>query len=130
MGAGVIDVLSTVLIVVSLLAAAWAGVLVVLGRPVLLGKWDGVALVGFLLMLELALVGQAIVGFVALAGTNRDVDRLSFGGYLLGVLVILLLATAWALTERSRWGPSVLVVGCLTVPVMIVRLQQIWEPHV
>ncbi|MPY80505.1 MAG: hypothetical protein GEV04_19045 [Actinophytocola sp.] len=125
-----IEALSTVLIVVSLVAAAWAALLVVLGRVVLLGQRDGLALVGLLALLELGLVAQAVAGFVALAGANREVDGPSFGGYLVGVLVILPLAAAWALLEHSRWGPSVLIVGCLTVPVMIVRLQQIWGAHV
>jgi hypothetical protein len=35
----------------------------------------------------------------------------------------------WAVGERSRWGASVLAVGCLSVPVMILRLAQIWAGH-
>lgn len=125
-----IDILSTVLIVVSLAAAVWAALLVVLGRAVQLGKRDGLALMALLALLELGLLAQAVAGFVALADADHEVDGLSFGGYLVGVLVILPLAAAWALLERSRWGPSVLIVGCLTVPVMIVRLQQVWGTHV
>ncbi|MGA6164603.1 hypothetical protein [Amycolatopsis magusensis] len=44
-------------------------------------------------------------------------------------MLIVPLATAWSMAERSRWGPGVLVAGCLAIPVMAVRLQQIWAGH-
>jgi hypothetical protein len=43
--------------------------------------------------------------------------------------VIVPVAALWALAERSRWGPGVLVIGCLAVPVMILRLGQVWHGH-
>jgi hypothetical protein len=67
-----------------------------------------------------------VAGVVNLTGTDRDVDGLSFGGYLLGSLFVLPIGGFWALAERSRWGPGVLVVACLAVPVMVLRMQQIW----
>jgi hypothetical protein len=57
------------------------------------------------------------------------VEKLTYGGYLVGALVVLPLAALWALAERSRWGPGVVLVGCLAIPVLIVRLGQIWEAH-
>ncbi len=123
-------VLATGLIWVALGAALWAAVLTVAGSPVQLRAWHGLGLYGVLAVLELALVAQLVVGVGALAGTDREVDGLSFVGYLVGAVLVLPLAAVWALAERTRWGPSVAVVGCLTVPVLVVRLRQLWEAHV
>jgi len=116
----VIDVLPTVLVVAALLAAAWAVVLVAVDRLV------GTFLLGYLALVELGLLALSVAGFVNLAGTDRDVNGLSFGGYLVGVLFILPVGGVWALAERSRWGAGVLAVACLTIPVMILRMNQIW----
>lgn len=124
-----VEVLATVLIVSALVVAVWAALLVIAGRPVVIDKWHGLALFGGAAVLELGLVTQAVVGFVNLFGTDRQVDGLTFGGYLVGVLLILPLAGFWSLAERTRWGPAVMVVGCLAVTVLIVRLGQIWDGH-
>jgi hypothetical protein len=126
----VIDVLSTTLTFVALGAALWAVVLMIAGRPVRPDRWHGVGLLGVLALLELGLLGQAVVGVVQLFTTDRDVEKLSFLGYLVGPLVIIPLAALWSLAERTRWGPGVLVIGCLTIPVMILRLGQVWDAHV
>jgi hypothetical protein len=125
----VIDGLSTVLIYVALGAGLWALILVIANRPVLPGRWFGLGLLGVLALLELGLLVQAVLGFVRLFSTDRDVEKLTYGGYLVGALVVLPLAALWALAERSRWGPGVVLVGCLAIPVLIVRLGQIWEAH-
>jgi hypothetical protein len=124
-----VDVLTTVLIVSALVVAAWAAALVLAGRPVGIDKWHGLVLFGGATLVELALLAQAVVGFVNLAGTDRQVDGLTFGGYLVGMLLILPLAGFWSLAERTRWGPAVMVVGCLTIAVLLVRLEQIWDGH-
>jgi hypothetical protein len=107
-------------------AALWALVLVVLNRPLLLDKPASGLLVLFLIAIELALLVQAVIGFVKLAGAEQPVDGLSFGGYLLGGLLLLPLAVFWSMLERSRWGMSVVVVGALLIPVVVVRLTEIW----
>jgi hypothetical protein len=43
-------------------------------------------------------------------------------GYLLGIVVVLPLAGAWALAERTRWSGVVVAVGGFTVAVMTARL--------
>lgn len=121
-----IDVLSAVLTWSAVAAALWALVLVVLNRPLLLDKPESGLLVLFLLLVEVALLVQAVIGFVQLAGTDRPVDGVSFGGYLLGGLLLLPLAVFWSMMERSRWGMAVVVVGALLVPVVVVRLTEIW----
>ncbi|MCT2587148.1 hypothetical protein [Actinophytocola gossypii] len=125
-----IDGLATTLTFVALGAALWGVVLVVVGRPLLIDRWHGLGLLGVVALLELGLLAQAVVGVVELIGTDREVDTFSFLGYLVGPVLILPLAAFWSLAERTRWGPGVLVIGCLTVPVLIVRLRQVWEAHV
>ncbi|MGH3824449.1 MAG: hypothetical protein ACRDRA_16695 [Pseudonocardiaceae bacterium] len=111
---------ATTLIVAALLAAGWSSVLVVLNRT------PGYALLGALGAVEAGLLVQAIVGIVSLIGTDRPVDSATFVGYLIGSLLILPAGVAWSLGERSRWGPGVMAIACLAIPVVIVRLQQIW----
>ena len=118
----VIHPLDTILLVAALVCAVWSLVLLMLSRPV--GKrW----LLGALLLIEVGLLGQAVVGVVELATAHRHVSAVTFVGYLVGSLLILPLAGWWSLTERSRWGVGVLLVGCLVIPVMIVRMNQVWS---
>jgi hypothetical protein len=125
----VIDALSTTLTFVALGAGLWAVVLMIANRPVAPRRWFGLGLLGVLALLELGLLAQAVAGFVQLFATEREVDGLSFGGYLVGAVVVVPVAAVWSLAERSRWGPGVLLVGCLAIPVMIVRLGQLWNAH-
>lgn len=122
-------VLATTLIFVSLGAALWAAVLVIAGLPARMDRWYGVGALGVVALLELGLVAQAVGGIVAMFVTERELDGFSFVGYLVGPVLVVPLAVFWALAERTRWGPAVLVVGCLAVPVMLLRLRQVWEAH-
>jgi hypothetical protein len=116
----VIDWLQTTLTLLSLLLAVVAGVYVALDRVVdrwLLNGW---------VLLELGLLAQVVAGIVLLAGTDRDVSGITFVGYLLAVLLVPPVAVWWAIGERSRAGTAVLVAAGLVVPVLILRLDQIW----
>jgi len=124
-----IDVLPTVLTVLALAGAAHAALLIALNKALLPLTKLSWALVWSLAVLEVGLLAQAVIGIAALLGTDRDVERLSFLGYLLGPVVILPVAVVWSAAERTRWSAGVLVVACLSVPVMIVRLGQIWAGH-
>jgi hypothetical protein len=124
-----VDVFATVLTFSALVIAAWAALLVIVGRPVMVDRWHGLVLLGGAAVLEFGLLTQAVVGFANLSGTDRQVDGLTFGGYLVGILLVLPLAGFWSLAERTRWGPAVMVAGCLTIAVLIVRLGQIWDGH-
>ena len=124
-----IEVLAGALTFGALGGAAWAVALVIAGRPVLLNRWHGLCLLGIVALLEVGLLGQAVAGVVNLVTDDREVDTFSFLGYLFGPVLVLPLATFWSLAERTRWGPGVLAVGCLTIPIMIVRLRQIWEAY-
>lgn len=116
-----IDALSVTLVVLSLLAAVFAAVLAGLDRRI---NWW---LLGLLGVVEVGLLVQLAVGIVQLAGTDRDVSGVVFVGYLVGALVVLPLGALWALAESSRWGAGALAVACLVVPVLVLRLDQIWS---
>lgn len=79
-------------------------------------------------VLEAALAVQLVVGVVLLVTTSRDVAAVTFVGYLVGMLLFPPVAVWWARGEPSRSGTVVLVVLGLTIPVLVLRLQQIWDP--
>ncbi|WP_033439815.1 hypothetical protein [Saccharothrix sp. NRRL B-16314] len=124
-----IQVLATALTVVALVAAAWALGLAVLDRPITLRTKPTLGLASVVVLLEVGLLAQAVAGVVAVLGADRALDRATFVGYLLGAAVVLPLGAVWSVAERSRWGAGVLTVTCLSVPVMILRLNQLWTGH-
>jgi hypothetical protein len=107
-------------VVLSLLAAAWALVLVVRDKGVDLALLIGAA------VLEVALLVQLVVGIVELASTHRDIAKLTFLGYLVGAVLIPPAGVAWGVGEKNRYGSAVLLVVFLIIPVMVLRLDQIW----
>lgn len=113
--------LPTVLITVSLLLAAVAVLYVVLDRP------TGPVLIGGFGLLEGGLLVQAVLGILELSGTDRDVNGAVLVGYLLGTLLFVPAGVLWALGERSRAGTAALVVVGLVVPVLVLRIGQIWS---
>ena len=77
---------------------------------------------------EAGLLVQVVWAVVRLAGGGRPAGGLAvFIGYLIGSLLILPVAAAWGLGERTRWGPAVLAAGFLVMAVLIVRMQQVWH---
>lgn len=117
-----VDALATVLIV---------GVLVLAGISLLMTALDrrvGRLLLAAVAVGEAGLLVQVVWAVVRLAGGGRPAGGLVvFIGYLAGSLVILPLAAAWGLGERSRWGPGVVAAGFLVMAVLIVRMQQVWN---
>lgn len=109
-----------VLIGAALVGAGWSALLLALDRRM----HD--PLFWLLAAVEVGLLGQLVGGVVALVRTDRDVDGATFVGYLVAVVLVLPFAVSWAASERSRWGTGVLLIGCLTVAVLVLRLQQIW----
>jgi len=108
--------------VVALSVVAMVMVLVHLVRDETAGDPTFVALA----VLEVALLVQAVLGCVALAGTDRDVSAATFLGYLLAVPLALPIGAFWSLAERSRAGTAVLLVALLTVLAVEVRLWSVW----
>jgi len=117
-----IDPLQTALIAGFLLLAALATAYVVLDR--LIDRF----LLAVLALLELGLVVQAVVGIIQVAGGDRPgVSGATVVGYLVGTLAFVPVATWWARGEPSRAGTAALVVVGLVVPVLELRIDQLWS---
>lgn len=105
----------------ALAVAGWSFVLAARNRPPQRRLLIGLA------SLEVLLLAQVLVAVALLIAGERPGDLLVFFAYLVGSLVVLPLGTAWALAERSRSSTVVLGVACVTVPVLILRLHEIWS---
>ena len=77
-------------------------------------------------VLEGLLLLQTVLGLVLLATTERDVDVVTFVGYHLTALAVLVLGVGWGIADRSRWGNGVFAIAAATQIVLVVRLVQIW----
>ncbi|MYM20210.1 hypothetical protein GSY69_09580 [Brevibacterium sp. 5221] len=86
----------------------------------------GRGLLGFAAFVLLLLLVQLVVGIAAFGG-HSGTDPLLFFGYVATAIVLMPLAGVWAFAELSRWGPLVLMAAGITVFVMVVRMDQIWQ---
>jgi hypothetical protein len=112
--------LSYVVIGLSLLVAGYALVLLVRDRLVDNPLFYGSA------VLALVLVGQLVGGCVALAQTSRDVEGITFVGYLLTAVLAPPVSIVWGVADKSRWGTGVVVIGMVTVVALQLRLLALW----
>ncbi len=111
---------ATSIIVVSVVLGVWALVLVAMNRL------PGKAILAGAAVLEALLVGFLVGGIVQMGDAGADLPKAEFVGYLISCVVVLPLAVAWGLTERTRSGTAVLAVGFLLIPILILRVQQVW----
>lgn len=111
---------STATIIVGLLIAVWAAVLMIVNKPA--GRPLQVAV----LILTAMFVVLAIGGIVQMLGTDREFARAEFVGYLLLSPLIPLGAWWWSKNDHTRAGTGVVLVIGLVMPVLVVRIQQVW----
>jgi hypothetical protein len=116
-----VDGLATTLIVVALVVAAASVVTAVRDRPPTWLHLIGLGLVEALLVL------QAAIATGRLFTSDRPDQLATFVGYLLTAVLIPPLAALLGWSERTRWGSVVIAAACLVVPVMVIRLQQVWH---
>lgn len=116
-----VDPLATVLVLLSLGLAAWAGVLAGLDRL------PGRGLLRGLLTLQGLLLVQAGIGVYRLLDGDRPASVASFVGYLVVSVLIVPVAMYWSLEEKTRWSTLVLVAASLTVSALIGRLLMVWS---
>jgi hypothetical protein len=82
---------------------------------------------GATLLVEALLVVQLVMAIIAPAfGNVATGSALEFWIYLVSALFIPPAAVMWALIERNRWSTVVLGVACLSIAVMVYRMNQIW----
>lgn len=115
-----VEPLQTGLTLLSLLLAALALVQVVMDRP------TGAVLLGLLGLLTAGLLVLCVVGIVQVVREDPAISTATFVAYLVGLVVLVPIGALWALSERSRSGTAVLIVLGLVVPVMLLRVEQIW----
>lgn len=114
--------LQLTVVALSLAVAVLAGVYLVPDRRP--DRW----LLGLTWLLEVVLVVQLVVGVALLITESPDISVATFVGYLLGCLLLPPVAVWWARGEPSRSGTAVLVVLGVTVPFLVLRMQQVWDP--
>ena len=113
-------VLQIVLAAISAVIALWLVVLIV--RDLEPNDY----LYAALGLLEVGMIALLVVGLVQVAGDHGDVNVAAYVGYLVGSVVLLPVAFLWSIGERTRAGTGVLLVAVLVVPVLFLRLHQLW----
>lgn len=111
---------ATLIIVVSLVIAVWSAIHLLINRPI--SRY----LRASLLVLTALFVIFAIGGIVQMAMSDRVFARLEFIGYLVLSPVIPLGAWWWVRGDTSRAGSAILLVVTLVMPVLVIRIQQVW----
>jgi NADH:ubiquinone oxidoreductase subunit 6 (subunit J) len=112
--------LQIVLGAVCALVALWLAVLIVLDRQ------PDDYLYAALALVEVGLVAQFVIGLVKVSGDHGGVNVPVYVGYLVGALLILPVGFVWSLGERTRSGTGVLLVAVVVVPVLFLRLHDLW----
>ncbi|KRB73967.1 hypothetical protein ASE01_18380 [Nocardioides sp. Root190] len=79
-----------------------------------------------LAVLEVAVVAQLVVGAVALARTDREVEGAVFVSYLVTVVLVPIVGAFFSLAERSRVGTTILLLAVATVAGLELRLWDVW----
>jgi hypothetical protein len=114
-------VVTAVVVAVAFAMAAWSLVLAARNKPA------GWITLGGLAVVELALLVQTVVAVVLLVQGHQVPQFWTFLGYLAAALIVVPVGTVWSLAERTRWGSVVLAVACVVIPVLVLRLNQIWS---
>jgi hypothetical protein len=108
-------------IVVSLITAVVTGVLAALDRRV------NRVVLALVALLEIALLVLTVQLATAWVGGNTPQQPVVLLAYLVVVLVAAPGTVWWGAAEPGRWGTGVVCVACLLIPVLLVRLQQVWD---
>lgn len=115
-----VDGVATAIIIGGLVVAAYAGLMALLDRPPDRGQLAGLVLV------EAVLLVQAVLAVGSMFTGHRPAAMATFVGYLLTAVLIPPVAALFGWTERTRWGSVIIAAACLIVPVLVLRLQQVW----
>jgi hypothetical protein len=111
--------LSTATIVAALVLAAWYLLRAALDRAP--SRLDLIAMAVFGALVAVLVV----VAVVGLFDGSRPQDTATFAGYLITTVGFAPTALVLAKMEPTRWGSLILGIGCLVLPVLVLRLQQI-----
>ena len=78
---------------------------------------------------EVALLAAMVVAIVASVRGQMAGEPVLFWSYFVTTLFIAPLAVVWGVGDKSRWGTGVVAIAMVTIAVLVVRLQQIWQGH-
>ncbi|WP_166981400.1 hypothetical protein [Paramicrobacterium fandaimingii] len=93
----------------------------------LVGRVPNDLTMGSIVLVELLLIAQFVMSFIAPStGNSASGSLLEFYTYQVSALLVPPAAVFWALIDRSRWATVILGAGCVTVGIMVYRMQQIW----
>ncbi|WP_249714804.1 hypothetical protein [Rhizomonospora bruguierae] len=115
------SVLSAIVYVVSLAVAVYALVEALVDRP------PGRIQVVGLGLVEAAVLALSVGVLVDVIGGGRPAETATFIGYLLTTLLLPPAGVALARMEPTRWGSTTVCGAALIVPVLVVRLGQVWH---
>ncbi|SDT77120.1 hypothetical protein [Actinoplanes derwentensis] len=77
------------------------------------------------LALSALVVILVVVAVIGLFTDPRPADPTTFAGYLITTIAFVPTSVYLAKMEPTRWGSLILGIGCLVLPVLVLRLQQI-----
>jgi hypothetical protein len=104
----------------ALAVALWLVVLIVLDRL------PGDPVFGALVVLEVGVLVQLVIGLVRVFGAHPGVNTAAYLGYLVGALLVLPIGFVWSAGERTRSGTAVLPVAVALLPFLSLRLHDLW----
>lgn len=121
--AGVIDGLAYVAIAGSLALAVWAFVACALNRAPSRALYIGVGAVGAVVAV---LVLIAIVRLIGGGGPSNSDQVVTFIGYTITGVAVPPAAVILARMEPTRAGSGLIGVAAVVLPVLVLRMQQVW----
>ncbi|GAB3737880.1 cyclin family protein [Nocardiopsis nanhaiensis] len=117
-----VDWLTMAIQMVSLGMAVWCLISTFRDQPMLIPHLVGMT------VLWLLVLAQVAATIVAMGGGERPDEMVMFVSYLATVALLPPACAAWGFMERSKWGPAVIAFACLILPVLLVRIEQLWSP--
>jgi hypothetical protein len=119
----VIDALALTAIFAALALAVWAFVECARQRPPGRSLFTGLAVVGAIAMVQSII---AAVSLIAGHGPTGGERVATFVGYLLTTALLPPGGYVLAKMEPTRWGSGLIGAAAIIVPVLVLRMQQVW----
>ncbi|MDQ1702244.1 MAG: hypothetical protein QOF57_1496 [Frankiaceae bacterium] len=76
-------------------------------------------------IIQTVLLVDVVVAFVRIGQTPSN--KLVYGAYLAGILVLLPFGGLWARGDETRYSSVVVILALVSVMVMLVRLDRLWH---
>lgn len=114
------QLLGTAVTVAGLVLAVAALVPAVRDRTLRPVHWAAVGIV------QLLVTAEAVTGIVHLAQGAHPRQYVTFVGYLVAFFLVLPFGALLARLEPTRWGALVVAVAAVVLPVLVVRINQLW----